>query len=732
MSTRPLFFSVLAGAIALASASFYVIPSGGGSGTAAVADSSAMSIAPVPDLTVGPILKVTEDASQYSPTLSFTVTNNGSGRARGYETKVNYHYTAGSEGLTGGSQFRSGFFGLNAGTSREFFVSPLRDGINLANLERISVTVDWKQAVEESREDNNTAIFNLDSLTNDGNLRAAGARGSSTNTPKVKVDLINPIVPPNAKQGDLARRDSNGLVHISNIYPPRGAVGTVLTIRGSGFTKSGNTVVFDTGYIMNVPSDDLTTLRIELPADRVPLCALMEPRCALAAPYNLVTPGDYKIYVGNRNGWSRERSFAVVPTSEAEDDPYKPVSGDFLCKELASLLPGCYMMPENPAVRFDSTGTKYVYQGTNTVLSCATKPVIGCKSADDSTQADSTTTSTNTTTTNTSATNSTSDSASTSITPTSAAASYRSGLYFKSAWVGCMQRLGSSADAKRLQEFLNSNQIPPPWSSFTGSNASNIATCEREAGWSYEAEYGAGGGGYSGSGTSGGSGYTATNWKNHTWRFKDGSTQFSSILDRSDSQYTEFITSKVTEAAAGYFNGWTSGAGDQSNWQAFGVPMISTTPPAPGQQAYQYGNNTGNTTDAKAGCESAGGTWNSSSNYCTWPSGTSGGSSSGSYTSSCSSNQYWNGSSCVPMTSGSSGGSSSTSCGTGMYWSGSTCVNSGSSSYSSDPQTACAQAGGNWNITGNTCVMPSNQSGTVADTQPARILDIIKQFLWPF
>jgi len=43
----------------------------------------------------------------------------------------------------------------------------------------------------------------------------------------------------------------------------------------------------------------------------------------------------------------------------------------------------------------------------------------------------------------------------------------------------------------------------------------------------------------------------------------------------------------------------------------------------------------------QSSCSSAGGTWDSGSNYCVMPSTTSS-------SSSCSSGQYWDGSACVP------------------------------------------------------------------------------------
>ncbi|HEY4528368.1 MAG TPA: hypothetical protein VJJ48_00875, partial [Candidatus Paceibacterota bacterium] len=114
---------------------------------------------------------------------------------------------------------------------------------------------------------------------------------------------------------------------------------------------------------------------------------------------------------------------------------------------------------------------------------------------------------------------------------------------------------------------------------------------------------------------------------------------------------------------------------------------------------------------------------NSSPGYCYYQS-------SPPTTSSCSSDQYWNGSSCV-----SNSQTSSTSCPSGQYWNGSACVNTSSTdcpsgqywngsacAYSqttptptptpspdySSQQSSCSAAGGTWDSAGNYCKMPTS------------------------
>ena len=68
-----------------------------------------------------------------------------------------------------------------------------------------------------------------------------------------------------------------------------------------------------------------------------------------------------------------------------------------------------------------------------------------------------------------------------------------------------------------------------------------------------------------------------SNWINKTWKFKDGSTQSSSILNRTDSEYAGHINSVYNSCSTKYFNGWKPGGGDQSNWKEFGIPVCSDT-----------------------------------------------------------------------------------------------------------------------------------------------------------
>ena len=180
--------------------------------------------------------------------------------------------------------------------------------------------------------------------------------------------------------------------------------------------------------------------------------------------------------------------------------------------------------------------------------------------------------------------------------------------------------------------------------------------------------------------------------------------------------YYQSTTSSTTSCPSGQ---WWNGTSCQTSTTTGGYEGPAGSSLCPSGQ-YWSGSAcvTSSTTDyssQQSSCASAGGTWDSGSNYCAMPSTTSGSSScsSGQYwdgsscvsssTTSCSSGQYWNGSSCVTT--------STTDCPSGQYWNGSSCVSSSTTDYSS-MQSSCSSAGGTWDSGSNYCVMPSTTSSS--------------------
>lgn len=105
---------------------------------------------------------------------------------------------------------------------------------------------------------------------------------------------------------------------IDSFEPSSGAVGTEVTITGSGFTKTKNTVVLSRGdsmdgYVKNLESKNRKTLEFTIP-EELDLCSPdaedNDYPCPLASPQ--VISGEYSISVMNENGKISGITFEVT------------------------------------------------------------------------------------------------------------------------------------------------------------------------------------------------------------------------------------------------------------------------------------------------------------------------------------------------------------------------------------------------------------------------------------
>lgn len=103
---------------------------------------------------------------------------------------------------------------------------------------------------------------------------------------------------------------------IDSLQPSSGPVGTVVTITGSGFTPTGNTIHFAEGGMSGVNSSNGgTTLTFEVPY-WISSCQFKSPALGFCnPPARLVTPGDYTVYVVDGNGQSNSMTFTVTSSS---------------------------------------------------------------------------------------------------------------------------------------------------------------------------------------------------------------------------------------------------------------------------------------------------------------------------------------------------------------------------------------------------------------------------------
>jgi hypothetical protein len=91
-------------------------------------------------------------------------------------------------------------------------------------------------------------------------------------------------------------------------------VGTTVSIRGGGFTPTGNTVKFGKGYINGLGSSDGVTLRFTVPEglNLCPPTTDQSPAVPCPGAYPRVSPGPYAISVMNGNGTSTNLTFVVA------------------------------------------------------------------------------------------------------------------------------------------------------------------------------------------------------------------------------------------------------------------------------------------------------------------------------------------------------------------------------------------------------------------------------------
>ena len=123
---------------------------------------------------------------------------------------------------------------------------------------------------------------------------ASNSSGSQTSSATVSVS-------PSAATQNLT---------LTLLSPTSGRVGTQVTLTGSGFTASNNTVHFGIGGMQNVASANGTTIYYTIPS-YLSACDLMTSGMACTPYAQSVVPGTYPLYVTNGNGASSILYFTV-------------------------------------------------------------------------------------------------------------------------------------------------------------------------------------------------------------------------------------------------------------------------------------------------------------------------------------------------------------------------------------------------------------------------------------
>lgn len=107
-------------------------------------------------------------------------------------------------------------------------------------------------------------------------------------------------------------------ISITSISPTSGPIGTKITIKGSGFTSTGNTIHFGLatydfeamGTTYPHISSSSNTIVFQVPAKDNPMCPESSPNCPIRIS-DPITPGAYNLSVSNMNGRSNVLVFTV-------------------------------------------------------------------------------------------------------------------------------------------------------------------------------------------------------------------------------------------------------------------------------------------------------------------------------------------------------------------------------------------------------------------------------------
>ncbi|MDR3546951.1 MAG: peptidoglycan-binding protein [Candidatus Pacebacteria bacterium] len=106
--------------------------------------------------------------------------------------------------------------------------------------------------------------------------------------------------------------NNNSQVYISYLSPSQGSVGTQIAIQGNGFTSYGNTVHFGNGGAMNLQSyNNGGTIYFTVPSSISP-CSVTASGGICAQYLQIVSTGQYPVYVTNQNGNSSNTVYFQV------------------------------------------------------------------------------------------------------------------------------------------------------------------------------------------------------------------------------------------------------------------------------------------------------------------------------------------------------------------------------------------------------------------------------------
>jgi hypothetical protein len=166
-------------------------------------------------------------------------------------------------------------------------------------------------------EDNGTWIGNQIVVDSDVSVNPDWETANTRTYTPPRTTSSTPVSLPPTTSGTISlspaptsTTDRQGRLTLVSLTPSFAAVGETVTLTGTGFTSTGNTILFGSGVIPRVESKNGTTLSFVIPQTLDPECAFATPSCKVASQQTV--PGTYAISVKNERGTSAPLTLTVV------------------------------------------------------------------------------------------------------------------------------------------------------------------------------------------------------------------------------------------------------------------------------------------------------------------------------------------------------------------------------------------------------------------------------------
>lgn len=174
---------------------------------------------------------------------------------------------------------------------------------------------------------------------------------------------------PNTPALDACPGSGNTTPAVTSLEPSSGPVGTIITIRGSGFSPTGNTIHFDRGGKINLPStNNGTVIQYQIPSG-VSICDLVDPASQVLCkgPTLIIVPGTYQMSVTNAQGRDSNTLPFTVTSGGVADLGFKCVGATNSFPNPSFICQACTFVGEAGCTDFNSCSTNCAGGGSGRV-----------------------------------------------------------------------------------------------------------------------------------------------------------------------------------------------------------------------------------------------------------------------------------------------------------------------------------------------------------------------------